>query len=187
MAKLNDIKSYIHSLNEQYVTDGSSALAEEPFANESPRKDDVKNNIEPPPKPIIKNPFFEEKTEKNVTNDRKSDIIKNLVFGEDYGAIPKVKGNVLFKKGALKIIKLMGYKHTMTLVDKSIDVANNYLGYTVKVTIVDADGGIVTEAFGSANTLESKFVGKGFAADSMLIGMASKRALVECAKELILC
>lgn len=58
MAKLNDIKSYIHSLNEQYVTDGSSALAEEPVANESPRKDDVKNNIEPPPKPIIKNPFF---------------------------------------------------------------------------------------------------------------------------------
>lgn len=43
MAKLNDIKSYIHSLNEQYVTDGSSALAEEPVANESPRKDDVKN------------------------------------------------------------------------------------------------------------------------------------------------
>lgn len=191
MAKLDDIKSYIHSLNEQYVTDGSSALAvavEEPVANENPSiKVDVKNNIEPPPRPTIKNPFFEEKAEKNVTNDRKSDIINNLVFGEDYGIIPKVQGNVLFKKGALKIIKLMGYKHTMTLVDKSVDVANNYLGYTVKVTIVDADGGIVTEAFGSANTLEAKFVGKGFAADSMLIGMASKRALVECAKELILC
>lgn len=36
-------------------------------------------------------------------------------------------------------------------------------------------------------TKEKKFVGKGFTADSMLIGMASKRALVECAKELILC
>ena len=39
MAKLNDIKSYIHSLNEQYVTDGSSALAvevEESVANEKP-------------------------------------------------------------------------------------------------------------------------------------------------------
>lgn len=32
----------------------------------------------------------------------------------------------------------------------------------------------------------TKFAGKGFAADSMLIGIASKRALVECAKELIL-
>lgn len=75
MAKLNDIKSYIHSLNEQYVTDGSSALAvevEESVANEKPSvKVDVKNNIEPPPRPTIKNPFFEEKAEKMLQTTEK--------------------------------------------------------------------------------------------------------------------
>lgn len=170
MAKLSDIKSYIHSMNEEfaYPIDGSSALAVEAKETEK---------VEPPPKPKIA---------KNNTDSGHQSIIDSLEYGVDYGTIPKVKGNVLFKKGALKIIKLMGYKHTMTLVDKSIDVANCYIGYTVKVSVVDADGSVVTEAFGSANTLEKKFVDKGFAADSMLIGMASKRALVECAKELLM-
>ena len=175
MAKINDIKSYIHYMKQNYMTDGSSALAVEAEAEEVPPAE-IKNNAD-----------SEKIKEKNVTQEEKSDIIKNLVYGEDYGKIPKVEGNVLFKKGALKIIKMKGCKHHMELVEKNVDVANGFIGYTVKVTIVDNDGGIVTEAFGSANTLEKKFAGKGFAADSMLIGMASKRALVECAKELILC
>ena len=54
-----------------------------------------------------------------------------------------------------------------------------------KTTIMDADGVIVAEALASANTLEKKFADKGFAADSMLIGMASKRALVLAVKEMI--
>lgn len=171
MARLNDIKKYIHSMNEKYYpVEGSSALAVE--ANETEK-------VEPPPKPTMVEA-------NNGNNGDKRSIIDSLEYGVDYGAIPKVKGNVLFKKGALKVIKLMGCKHTMTLVDKSVDVANGFIGYTVKVSVVDADGSVVTEAFGSANTLEKKFADKGFAADSMLIGMASKRALVECAKELLI-
>lgn len=178
MAKIGDIKNYIRTLNEQqYVTDGSSALAievKEPI-------EEVKVKVDPivVPEPV--------KEEDNSLADKIGEIINSLVEGVDYGTIPKVNGNVLFKKGALKIVKMMGYKHTMSLVDKSVDIANNFIGYTVKVSIVDTDGSIVTEAFGSANTLETKFSGKGFGADSMLIGMASKRALVECAKELLLC
>lgn len=172
MAKIADIKNYIHTMNENYTgpVDGSSALAVE--AKEAEK-------VEPSPKPTMVKPT-------NGDIGEKKSIIDRLEYGVDYGTIPKIKGNVLFKKGALKIIKLMGYKHNMTLVDKSIDVANGYIGYTVKVSVVDADGSVVTEAFGSANTLEKKFADKGFAADSMLIGMASKRALVECAKELLI-
>lgn len=148
MAKLNDIKSYIHSLNEQYITDGSSALAvavEEPVANENTSiKVDVKNHIEPPPRPIIKNPFFEEKAEKNVTNNRKSDIIKNLVFGEDYGAIPMVKGNVLFKKGALKIIKLLEFLEAKendgwgkSSIHNAYKTMNKYLNFAVDQEFIE--------------------------------------------------
>lgn len=182
MAKIGDIKNYIRTLNEQqYVTDGSSALAievKEPI-------EEVKVKVDPI---VVPEPVKEaEIQEDNSLADKIGEIINSLVEGVDYGTIPKVNGNVLFKKGALKIVKMMGYKHTMSLVDKSVDIANNFIGYTVKVSIVDTDGSIVTEAFGSANTLETKFSGKGFGADSMLIGMASKRALVECAKELLLC
>lgn len=182
MAKIGDIKNYIRTLNEQqYVTDGSSALAievKEPI-------EEVKVKVDPI---VVPEPVKEaEIKEDNSLADKIGEIINSLVEGVDYGTIPKVNGNVLFKKGALKIVKMMGYKHTMSLVDKSVDIANNFIGYTVKVSIVDTDGSIVTEAFGSANTLETKFSGKGFGADSMLIGMASKRALVECAKELLLC
>lgn len=176
MAKIGDIKNYIRTLNEQYVVDGTSALAIEPEEHE-----EVQNKVVAPivaPEPVKKD---------NSLADKVGEIINSLELGVDYGTIPKVKGNVLFKKGALKIIKMMGYRHTMSLVDKSVDVANNFIGYTVKVSVVDTDGSIITEAFGSANTLEAKFTGKGFGADSMLIGMASKRALVECAKELLLC
>lgn len=183
MAKIGDIKNYIRTLNEQYVTDGSSALAIE--VKEPVEEAKVDPIVAPvvAPEPVKEADIKEE----NSLADKIGEIINSLEFGVDYGTIPKVKGNVLFKKGALKIIKMMGYRHTMALVDKSVDVANNFIGYTVKVSIVDTDGGIVTEAFGSANTLETKFSGKGFGADSMLIGMASKRALVECAKELLLC
>lgn len=182
MAKIGDIKNYIRTLNEQqYVTDGSSALAievKEPI-------EEVKVKVDPI---VVPEPVKEaEIKEDNSLADKIGEIINSLVEGVDYGTIPKVNGNVLFKKGALKIVKMMGYKHTMSLVDKSVDIANNFIGYTVKVSIVDTDGSIVTEAFGSANTLETKISGKGFGADSMLIGMASKRALVECAKELLLC
>lgn len=185
MAKIGDIKNYIRTLNEQYVTDGSSALAievKEPI-------EEVKVKVNPIVTTIVApEPVKEaEIKEDNSLADKIGEIINSLVEGVDYGTIPKVNGNVLFKKGALKIIKMMGYKHTMSLVDKSVDIANNFIGYTVKVSIVDTDGSIVTEAFGSANTLETKFSGKGFGSDSMLIGMASKRALVECAKELLLC
>lgn len=110
---------------------------------------------------------------------------KMLVAGQDYTQIKGIKGNVLLKQGALKLLRLSGCSHTYTMVDKTVDVANGFLGYTVKTTIMDSDGVIVAEALASANTLEKKFADKGFAADSMLIGMASKRALVLAVKEML--
>lgn len=112
--------------------------------------------------------------------------VKELILNLDYGPIKGIKGNILFKKGALKLLRLCGYKHTDQLLDKTVDVANGFIGYTVKVVIVDENGVPIAEAIGSANSLEKKFADKGFSSDYLLANMAQKRALIQAIKELLI-
>ena len=111
--------------------------------------------------------------------------IKELVLGVDYGPVKGIKGNILFKKGALKLLQLCGYKHSDQLLDKTVDVANGFIGYTCKVVILDENGEPIAEAIASANSKEKKFEDKGFSSDSMLVTMAAKRALIQAVKELL--
>ena len=111
--------------------------------------------------------------------------VKGLVLGIDYGPIKGIKGNILFKKGALKLLRLCGYKHSDQLLDKTVDVANGFIGYTCKVVILDENGEPIAEALASANSKEKKFEDKGFSSDSMLVTMAEKRALIQAVKELL--
>lgn len=108
-----------------------------------------------------------------------------LTSGKDYGTIPGIKGTILFKSGAVKIMKHLGLRQQIELLDKTVNVAENFISYTVKVSLIGASGEIVAEAFGSSNSHERKFLDKGFSADSMLIGMAAKRALVSAIKDVI--
>ena len=117
---------------------------------------------------------------KNIKN-----AVKELILNLDYGPVKGIKGNILFKKGALKLLQLCGYKHTDQLLDKTVDAANGFIGYTVKVTIVDENGVPIAEAIGSANSLEKKFADKGFSSDYLLVNMAQKRALIQAIKELL--
>lgn len=114
-----------------------------------------------------------------------SDIMAILTAGKDYGSIPGVKGTVLFKSGAVKIMKHLRLRQQIELLDKTVNVAENFISYTVKVSLIGASGEIVAEAFGSSNSHERKFIDKGFSADSMLISMAAKRALVSAVKDTI--
>ena len=111
--------------------------------------------------------------------------VKGLVLGIDYGPIKGIKGNILFKKGALKLLRLCGYKHSDQLLEKTVDVANGFIGYTCKVVILDENGEPIAEAIASANSKEKKFEDKGFSSDSMLVTMAEKRALIQAVKELL--
>ena len=113
------------------------------------------------------------------------DAVKELVLGVDYGPVKGIKGNILFKKGALKLLQLCNYKHCDTLLDKTIDVANGFIGYTCKVVIIDENGEPIAEAIASANSKERKFEDKGFSSDSMLVSMGEKRALISAVKELL--
>lgn len=111
--------------------------------------------------------------------------VKELILNLDYGPVKGIKGNILFKKGALKLLQLCGYKHTDQLLDKTVDAANGFIGYTVRVVIVDENGVPISEAIGSANSLEKKFADKGFSSDYLLANMAQKRALIQAIKELL--
>lgn len=111
--------------------------------------------------------------------------VKELILGVDYGPVKGIKGNILFKKGALKLLQLCNYKHCDTLLDKTVDIANGFIGYTCKVVILDENGEPIAEAIASANSKERKFEDKGFSSDSMLVSMAEKRALISAVKELL--
>ena len=113
------------------------------------------------------------------------DAVKELIFGVHYGQVKGIKGNLLFKAGAIKLLQLCGYKHTDQLLDKTVDAANGFIGYTVRVVIVDENGVPISESIGSANSLEKKFADKGFSSDYLLVNMAQKRALIQGIKELL--
>lgn len=113
------------------------------------------------------------------------EALKALKVGVDYGKIPGVDGEVLFKKGARKILKKLKYRYTESMIEKTIDIPNGFIGYTMKVCVISGSGNIVAESHGSANSLESKFVKKGLSSDHLLTAVASKRALIDCVKSII--
>ena len=113
------------------------------------------------------------------------EALKELKVGVDYGKIPGVEEDVLFKKGARKILKKLKYRYTESMVEKTIDIPNGFIGYTMKVCVISGSGNIVAESHGSANSLESKFMKKGLSSDHLLTLVASKRALLDCVKSII--
>ena len=92
----------------------------------------------------------------------------------DYGQIPGVKNNVLFKPGAAKIINFLHLRPEVQLLHTVFDPESKAISYTVKVTLVNEDGLAVTEAFGAANTLEPKFAKAGMGSQNLVVSQAVK-------------
>ena len=159
MAKINEIKSVLNGMTSK------------------PPVTVVSNNDD-----VVKIPIKKEATP--VRNEL-SNFLSTLAEGKDFGYLPNVQKPVLFKQGALKILKFFKYRKTMQLVDKTISATNQLIAYTVLVSVINIDGDIVSQALGSANTHESKFMKSGMSADTMLVNMAAKRALIEAVKELM--
>lgn len=168
MAKLENIRSIISQIRPQMQEVKTTQAQKQPVIDGNLAVD---NKVLPLP------------DTKQQTNN--SGIMSILTAGKDYGTIPGIKGTVLFKSGAIKIMKHYNLKQHIELLDKTVNVPEKFVSYTVKVSLITASGDIVAEAFGSANSHEKKFIDKGFSSDSMLIGMASKRALVSAIKDVI--
>ncbi len=176
MAKLNDIKSTIAAMAQKnnVPTYGNTAL----------------KVAEPPVIPLPTNPDVPENTTTTSVQPTPQQALKafikaNLREGIDYGQIPGVKNNVLFKPGAAKIINFLRLRPQVQLLHTIFNPEAKVISYTVKVTLVSADGELVTEALGAANTLESKFAKAGFGSQNLVVSQAVKRATVSAVKNLI--
>ena len=178
MAKINDIKNIIASVaaknNMPTYENGNTAL-----------------KVAEPVIPLPNNATVPENTAKvSVQNNQKQALkafIKaNLREGIDYGQIPGVKNNVLFKPGAAKIINFLRLRPEVQLLHTVFDPEAKAISYTVKVALINEEGIVVTEALGAANTLEPKFAKAGMGAQNLVVSQAVKRATVSCVKNLII-
>ena len=177
MAKINDIKNIIASAaaknNMPTYENGNTAL-----------------KVAEPVIPLPNNGNVPENTAKvSVQNNQKQALkafIKaNLREGIDYGQIPGVKNNVLFKPGANKIINFLRLRPEVQLLHTVFDPEAKAISYTVKVTLVNEDGIAVTEALGAANTLEPKFAKAGMGSQNLVVSQSVKRATISAVKNLI--
>ena len=177
MAKINDIKNIIASAaaknNMPTYENGNTAL-----------------KVAEPVIPLPNNATVPENTAKvSVQNNQKQALkafIKaNLREGIDYGQIPGVKNNVLFKPGAAKIINFLRLRPAVQLLNTVFDPETKAISYTVKVTLVNEDGIAVTEALGAANTLEPKFAKAGMGSQNLVVSQSVKRATISAVKNLI--
>ena len=112
-------------------------------------------------------------------------LTRELIEGQDYFRLEKVPNAILSKAGALKLVRRAGFSYHVTMMDKTISVPDGLISYTMKVTINDEEGNVVSEAFASASSLEKKWAKQGWAVESSLIGIAAKRGLVGAVKNLL--
>lgn len=175
MAKINDIKNIIASAatknNVPTYESGSNALKVAEPVIPLPNV----NGTSTPPTTV-------QPTQQQAL---KAFIKANLREGIDYGQIPGVKNNVLFKPGAAKIINFLRLRPQIQLLHTVFDSEAKAISYTVKVTLVNEDGLAITEALGAANTLEPKFAKAGMGSQNLVVSQAVKRATVSAVKTLI--
>lgn len=202
MAKINDIQAIIMSMRAQtqgqsktqaeapaegndYQTNGTAALAQAHVAEARPDLKIITSGKTAENQAPVSHAEPSNNSNAANTYAKMQAAAKMLVAGQDYAQIKGIKGNVLLKQGALKLLRLSGCSYSYTMLNKTVDVAQAFIGYTVKVSITDSNGEIVSEALASANSLEKKFADKGLSGDSMLVGMATKRALVLAVKAIL--
>ena len=177
MAKINDIKNIIASAaaknNVPTYENGNNALKVAEAVIPLPNNNTV---------PVTKPTTDVQQTQQQAL---KAFIRSNLREGVDYGQIPGVKNNVLFKPGAAKIINFLRLRPQIQLLHTVFDPEAKAISYTVKVTLVNEDGIAVTEALGSANTLEPKFAKAGMGAQNLVVSQSVKRATISAVKNLI--
>ena len=178
MAKINDIKNIIQSAaakNSIPEYNGNAVLkvAEPPV-------------IPLPTNQTVQKPSIPSTPSIDAQKQALKQFIKtNLREGLDYGQIPGVKNNVLFKPGATKIINFLKLRPQVQLLHTVFDPEKNAISYTVKVTLVNQDGEAVTEALAAANSLETKFAKAGMSSQNLVVSQAVKRGTVSAVKNLI--
>ena len=183
MAKINDIQNIIKQAAAKnnmptYAENGNAAL--QPQINEPVIP--LPTNANVPTKSPSTTPAGPQPTPQQAL---KAFIKANLREGIDYGQIPGVKNNVLFKPGAAKIINFLHLRVQVQLLHTVFNPEAKAISYTVKVTLINPDGEAITEALGAASTLEPKFLKGGMGSQNLVVSQAVKRGTVSAVKNLI--
>ena len=129
-------------------------------------------------------------TKKKETNTQLSnelnDCLSKLIKDVDYMFLPKVEKPILLKNGAIKILKALNLRYSISLVNQTTIPSEKFLSYVSQVSIIDEQDKIIVSSFGSANSHEAKFNKQGMSCDPLIINMSVKRALISATKSLIL-
>lgn len=126
-------------------------------------------------------------------------VAKVLTSGRDYGKIPGVKKEALFKAGAERVVLAFGcYFGDPEIIEREIDhdrevhwtkqkrgekprtgISYGLYRYVVRVPIIHREtGAVVGYGIASASTMESKYVENPRDAENTALKMAHKRAIV---------
>lgn len=207
MAKISDIKSIIKNMTAQSVpanTTTTGAVQYPVKATTTAVKPEVHDvdPVQPPTytvQPVVTNNQKEEAKAPAATTvvsvasptaamlpDKVAvdAFVRRFVPGVDIMSIPGIPKPILTKAGAVKVIKFFGVHTNITLLDKTVDPAQEFISYTFKVSAI-SNGECIYEAIGCANSHEPKFKGKGMGSDPTVSQVAVKRATVSVATWLL--
>lgn len=207
MAKISDIKSIIKNMTAQSVpanTTTTGAVQYPVKATTTAVKPEVHDvdPVQPPTytvQPVVTNNQKEEAkvpaatTVVSVASPTAAMLpdkvavdafVRRFVPGVDIMSIPGIPKPILTKAGAVKVIKFFGLHTNITLLDKTVDPAQEFISYTFKVSAI-SNGECIYEAIGCANSHEPKFKGKGMGSDPTVSQVAVKRATVSVATWLL--
>ena len=84
-------------------------------------------------------------------------IHKILVPGRDYGQIRGFNKPCLFKSGAERLLAYFGFTTRTELVTCNELWQDNFVAYTVKVTVMDRNGSELGNGYGECNSRERRF------------------------------
>ena len=152
----------------------------------------VPTQIEPKPLPMVesettarpKSTRRAKAVTKNTVNPLEiEDVIKKiLVPNRDYGQIRGFNKPCLFKSGAERLLAYFGFTTRTELVACTEMWQDNFVSYTVKVTVMDRDGNELGNGYGNCNSRERRFARNSvFDAANCAIKLSVKRGICDAA------
>ncbi len=109
-------------------------------------------------------------------------IHKILVPGRDYGQIRGFAKPCLFKSGAERLLAYFGFTTRTELVACTELWQDNFVAYTVKITVMDRNGNELGNGYGNCNSRERRFAKISvFDAANCAIKLSVKRGICDAA------
>ncbi len=140
--------------------------------------------VEPEPTARPKSTRMAKAVAENTVNPLEIEAVihKILVPGRDYGQIKGFTKPSLFKSGAERLLAYFGFTTRAELVSCTELWQDNFVAYTVKVTVVGPDGSEISTGYGECNSRERRFAKISvYDAANCAIKLSVKRGICDAA------